>query len=64
MNFDNVETYSSKDTQIKFNTIQPKWAFDIFGDRQITFHLPHQIPWHKRAILTFFLGSKWTRIKK
>mgnify|MGYP003343152846 CR=1 FL=1 len=50
-------------SQIKFNTVRPKWAFDLFGDRQITFHLPHSIPWHKRAILTLILGSKWTKIK-
>lgn len=48
---------------MKFNTVRPKWALDLFGDHQINFHLTHHVPWRKRAILTLILGSKWTKIK-
>jgi hypothetical protein len=60
---DEINTYTTNKGSIKFNTVQPKWSWDLFGDRQIRFHLPHNIPWHKRAVLTLFLGSKWTKIK-
>ena len=64
MIFDDVETYSPKDAQIKFNTVRPVWELDLFGGREIRFPIITDVSWRKRVVTKLLLGSKWTRIKK
>lgn len=43
---------------------QPLWQCDLLGDaRSIVFNLTTDVPWWKRKTMTFFFGTKWTKLE-